>query len=153
MSCRQVRRTKLRQRTGCGALWGCNTKMVFQQNYRSTSFANTANNHCFVYSSKIIKFFLLTRSCMGVTSQACETFTYGGCRGVVPFDTEEMCIKAKCSPNCSKKPAKGPCRAAIPRWFFNSKTNVSKLFISVINSILGCLLNLATDSNRVHFPE
>ena len=26
----------------------------------------------------------------------CEQFTYGGCKGVVPFDTMEECKKCKC---------------------------------------------------------
>lgn len=51
-------------------------------------------------------------------------FIYGGCGGVVPFDTEKECVGEQCNPNCTKKPDAGFCRARFPRWFFNAETGV-----------------------------
>ena len=63
-------------------------------------------------------------------------FTWGGCGGVVPFETEADCLKAKCPENpCVQDFDVGPCKAAIPRWYYNSEKHVR-----AISFILNCTL-------------
>ncbi|CAH3121610.1 unnamed protein product [Porites lobata] len=60
----------------------------------------------------------------------CERFTYGGCQGNTNnFKTLEDCEKS-CAPprsdveveSCNLPPKSGPCKAAIPRYYFNPRT-------------------------------
>lgn len=60
--------------------------------------------------------------------QQCESFIYGGCKGQVPFDTEEQCEES-CEDPCKQLPVPGPCKAYIPSWFFNQKTRKCETFI------------------------
>ncbi|CAH3153069.1 unnamed protein product, partial [Porites evermanni] len=56
----------------------------------------------------------------------CERFTYGGCQGNANnFKTLEDCEKS-CAhvevESCNLPPKPGPCKAAIPRYYFNPRT-------------------------------
>eukprot|EP00892_Ulva_mutabilis_P009380 jgi/Ulvmu1/6814/UM031_0018.1 len=56
----------------------------------------------------------------------CEEFNWGGCQpNANNFETLEEC-KAACDPQpvdpCAEPKKVGPCRAAVPRFFFNSKS-------------------------------
>jgi hypothetical protein len=66
------------------------------------------------------------------TSGECKQFVYGGCGGNSNrFDTiqecQNMCIKtiSKCQQNAEI----GPCRALMPRYFFNKQTKNCELFM------------------------
>jgi|GEM_PF-727282 len=71
-------------------------------------------------------------------TEQCEEFIWGGCDGVVPFDTMEeceVCIENE-SPNncqqpeaCSLTPDPGPCFAYIPKYFYNQETEQCEEFI------------------------
>ncbi|XP_035827544.1 papilin-like [Aplysia californica] len=77
------------------------------------------------------------------TSQKCESFLYGGCQGNLNrFDTVEECdrkcttpIQNEANTNqnfedtiCLQEKKIGTCRAAFPRYFYNSKTNRCEFF-------------------------
>lgn len=64
------------------------------------------------------------------TTNSCRTFTWGGCGGVVPFTTAADCKAAKClgEDPCTLKPEVGPCRASIPMYFFDQTTKKCKMF-------------------------
>ncbi|KAJ3051132.1 NAD(P)H-quinone oxidoreductase subunit 5, chloroplastic [Rhizophlyctis rosea] len=60
----------------------------------------------------------------------CKVFSWGGCGGVVPFQTEAECegaceIKAD---SCALKPEVGPCRALIPKWYYDASSGQCKTF-------------------------
>ena len=59
----------------------------------------------------------------------CHSFIYGGCEGVVPFDDELSCLDVCVKDRCKLAPATGPCKARIPRYFFNQKTKGCEMFI------------------------
>lgn len=63
-------------------------------------------------------------------SQKCSTFIWGGCGGVVPFQTELDCILGACNP-CTQIPATGPCEALFTKYFFNNKRGV-RIYINII---------------------
>ena len=70
----------------------------------------------------------ITRYFYNATTDKCESFTYGGCKGNVPFD-ELLPCKDTCVENrCKLRPVTGPCRASIPRYFFNQKTGACEMF-------------------------
>ena len=55
----------------------------------------------------------------------CAEFTYGGCQGNANnFSTVEACRQAciGSADICALPVVPGPCRGALPRWFFNSST-------------------------------
>jgi hypothetical protein len=60
----------------------------------------------------------------------CKKFTYGGCGGNANrFDTQKACREA-CRPSiCSLSFKMGPCKAAMKRWYFDSKAGFCKVFI------------------------
>jgi len=59
----------------------------------------------------------------------CEEFTYGGCGGNGNnFETEEEC-KSSCIDVCDLPKVIGPCRAAFPRWYYDSETKACTFFI------------------------
>lgn len=60
-------------------------------------------------------------------TQSCLPFTWGGCKGVVPFETKDACKAAKCKEyktRCLLSPDKGPCKGEKTRYFFDVKTLV-----------------------------
>ncbi|XP_029026207.1 kunitz-type protease inhibitor 2 [Betta splendens] len=91
------------------------------------------------------------------TEQRCRSFIYGGCEGNGNnFDSQEACEETcsgvtgpvlddpapsghpakalrrapvSASELCLAEPITGPCRAAIPRWFYNSKTGNCEQFV------------------------
>ncbi len=74
-------------------------------------------------------------------SQSCKEFTWGGCQGVVPFETLEECKNA-CEPSpCTLLPDAGPCKASIEKYYFDSSTNTCKEF-----SWGGCKGNVPFDT-------
>lgn len=56
-------------------------------------------------------------------TRKCESFSWGGCGGTVPFDTKAECEERNC--RCTQIPVPGPCLAALRRWFFDQDTRVS----------------------------
>lgn len=69
--------------------------------------------------------------------QQCETFIWGGCHGVVPFETKAECLKAKCPfVRCGDPEPVPRCRAALPRWKYDAKKDVSLLsVVSVVSDM------------------
>ncbi|XP_067682655.1 carboxypeptidase inhibitor SmCI-like [Haliotis asinina] len=62
-------------------------------------------------------------------TQACQSFTYGGCGGNANnFQTITDCEKA-CFPTCAEPSDRGPCRPIINRYFFNAETKTCETFI------------------------
>ena len=63
-------------------------------------------------------------------SGECSPFVYGGCGGNANnFETREACEKGCSVPDvCSLGADPGPCKAAIPRWFHDPRTNRCELF-------------------------
>ena len=58
----------------------------------------------------------------------CKKFNYGGClQNHNNYQTEEGCFKT-CG-DCSSKPEKGPCRARIPRYYYDQDHKTCKRFI------------------------
>jgi hypothetical protein len=58
----------------------------------------------------------------------CKKFTYGGCKGNQNnYNTIEGCFKT-CG-DCSSEPEKGPCRARIPRYYYDQDYKTCKRFI------------------------
>lgn len=55
--------------------------------------------------------------------KTCEMFHWGGCDGVVPFDTLDECESSTCNP-CDQEPDTGPCKARFIRYFFNKRRMV-----------------------------
>lgn len=64
-------------------------------------------------------------------TKTCKRFIWGGCKGVVPFQTAADCKTAKCAGAnpCSLKPDPGPCKASIPKYFFDPITKTCRKFI------------------------
>ncbi|KAK8764420.1 hypothetical protein V5799_032971, partial [Amblyomma americanum] len=66
------------------------------------------------------------------TTKYCEQFVYGGCKGNQNnFETIESCLKT-CRPSnpvCYQPKVKGPCRAHIPRYFYNQTTKYCEQFV------------------------
>ncbi|CDF36859.1 unnamed protein product [Chondrus crispus] len=60
-------------------------------------------------------------------TKKCAQFIWGGCHGVVPFKTLDHCKRAACNP-CDQKPEVGPCRALIPKYFFDKRTRMCERF-------------------------
>ncbi|XP_047670690.1 tissue factor pathway inhibitor a isoform X2 [Tachysurus fulvidraco] len=63
----------------------------------------------------------------------CEPFEYGGCQGNENnFETieecEEMCLVKTSKSPCHLGDEPGPCRAVVPRYFFDSKVNECRCF-------------------------
>lgn len=56
-------------------------------------------------------------------TRMCESFSWGGCGGTVPFDSKVECENRKC--RCTQKPAPGPCKGSFQRWFFEQENRVS----------------------------
>lgn len=56
--------------------------------------------------------------------QACEQFDWGGCNGVVPFQTESECRNARCNNACTQIPETGFCKARFIRWYFDNNSGV-----------------------------
>jgi hypothetical protein len=65
------------------------------------------------------------------TSGECEPFVFEGCGGNENnFESEEECDKVCPPPDPCRLPADpGPCKAAIPRWFFNRATGRCERFV------------------------
>ncbi|KAL3873904.1 hypothetical protein ACJMK2_036982 [Sinanodonta woodiana] len=66
------------------------------------------------------------------SSCKCERFIYGGCQGndnrfKSKSECYSQCGKYNC-PKCSLPAEKGPCRAKIPRFYYNAKTCKCELF-------------------------
>ncbi|XP_032394953.1 carboxypeptidase inhibitor SmCI isoform X2 [Etheostoma spectabile] len=64
------------------------------------------------------------------SSMSCQLFTYGGCLGNQNnFQTETKCMQ-RCHTEgvCEQAPETGPCKAAIPRYFYNSSSMSCQLF-------------------------
>ncbi|ORX89225.1 hypothetical protein K493DRAFT_318868 [Basidiobolus meristosporus CBS 931.73] len=69
-------------------------------------------------------------------SGKCEEFTYGGCKGYVPFKTENRC-RAECEgekPNplpkvCKRRGETGPCRASIRAWEYDEASGQCRSFV------------------------
>ena len=56
------------------------------------------------------------------TSGRCEEFVYGGCGGNANnFETREACEQrcGEAPATCKLPPERGPCQAALPRWYFD----------------------------------
>uniref|UniRef100_A0A8C9X8G6 BPTI/Kunitz inhibitor domain-containing protein n=1 Tax=Sander lucioperca TaxID=283035 RepID=A0A8C9X8G6_SANLU len=65
------------------------------------------------------------------SSMSCELFIYGGCKGNQNnFKTEKECMQ-NCHTEevCKQRPKTGPCKAHIPRYFYNSSSMSCELFI------------------------
>lgn len=74
-------------------------------------------------------------------------FSWGGCGGVVPFDTEAECLATKCDRNpCILDPDPGPCKAAIPKWFYNEASGVCSLNFHIA-LILSLIISLSSSSS------
>ncbi|VDP21130.1 unnamed protein product [Soboliphyme baturini] len=71
------------------------------------------------------------------TNKMCEMFLFGGCQaGWNNYETPEACelscISAKMydqKMQCFLPPEKGPCRASIPKWYYDGKTEKCLTFI------------------------
>ncbi len=65
----------------------------------------------------------------------CKQFIWGGCDGVVPFETYADCASAcggdPCEPqgDCTLKPEAGLCNAAIPKYYFDNISLQCRMFI------------------------
>lgn len=71
------------------------------------------------------------------TTNSCSTFTWGGCKGVVPFKSAAACEAAQCP--CTLLPERGRCRARKPRYFWNGSTQVCfKLLLQFLFFVTSC---------------
>lgn len=60
-------------------------------------------------------------------SDKCESFIWGGCLGVVPFETKQecsVCVRDR----CDLVPDPGLCEALIPRYFWNPESGMCESF-------------------------
>ncbi|XP_033102480.1 papilin-like isoform X3 [Anneissia japonica] len=68
-----------------------------------------------------------------MASGECETFTYGGCHGNANRFNDRTACEASCSKSredaCLVKKHAGPCKAALPRWYFNQDTHSCQPFL------------------------
>ncbi|KAL5009229.1 hypothetical protein ScPMuIL_014810 [Solemya velum] len=63
-----------------------------------------------------------------VTAKTCQLFIYGGCQGNQNnFRSFDSCMK-NCDTICSLSPETGPCRASIPRWYYDVTAKTCQLF-------------------------
>jgi len=63
------------------------------------------------------------------STDECVKFTYGGCNANSNnFETKQLCEDA-CKNVCEQEQWVGHCRAAIPKYFFNSETGSCEEFI------------------------
>uniref|UniRef100_A0A023FXT0 Putative bilaris n=1 Tax=Amblyomma parvum TaxID=251391 RepID=A0A023FXT0_AMBPA len=69
------------------------------------------------------------------SKKACKGFIYGGCKGNSNrFGSEVKCQQtclpgAPLKPVCSLKPAKGPCKARVFSWAYDSAADRCRLFV------------------------
>ena len=79
--------------------------------------------------------------------KTCESFIYGGCDGVVPFETRRECRKARCDP-CRQRPETGPCDENLKRYFFHRRRGVSPTpLLAVYLGLRACVCMLVLISN------
>ncbi|KAG1685708.1 Carboxypeptidase inhibitor SmCI [Nymphon striatum] len=65
-----------------------------------------------------------------MASNSCINFIYGGCGGNGNrYATEEKCLKSCYLPDCSSPKKSGPCKASIPRFYFDTTTGTCKSFV------------------------
>lgn len=134
------------------SLQRCDPEMVFWPHYKGTLISSFKINPPNPYVRTPCCFGRLTYFLphSDLTKQKCTQFSWGGCGGVIPFKTKWKCLAARCAKrNCVKDPDPGPCRAAIPKWFYNKTSGVShpvtELLIDCL--IISKLVNHSTDTN------
>ncbi|XP_071963975.1 papilin-like isoform X2 [Antedon mediterranea] len=76
---------------------------------------------------------LKTKWYYNMKSGQCETFVYGGCHGNTNRFNDRLSCEASCSTSredaCLVKKHAGPCKAALPRWYFNQDTHSCQPFL------------------------
>ncbi|KAH7941211.1 hypothetical protein HPB49_011097 [Dermacentor silvarum] len=94
----------------------------------------TLKNHtCYLPKDSGPCFGYFPRYYYNTTTNSCEQFIYGGCRGNPNnFDTLEKC-QSKCTmtldPVCELPKKVGPCRGYFPRYYYNTTTDTCEPFI------------------------
>ena len=64
-----------------------------------------------------------------VANHECEEFSYGGCGGNRNrYLTKSACEDACFVPDCTSPPVTGPCKALIPRFYYDAASNTCKSF-------------------------